>query len=741
MALFEKFPFYQQLDQMDCGPTCLRILSKYYGKSISIQYLRTLAETTRAGSSMLGLSQAAEKIGYRSLGVRVSYKKMVEESLFPTIAHWNKYHYIIIYEIKKDVVYVSDPAIGLLKYKKDEFIKSWIGPNADENTEEGILLLLEPTPNFYAEEDEDAKDQFDAKKGWISLFRYLKPYRRFMIQLILGLTAGTLLSFIFPFLTQSVVDIGIANRDMNFIYLILIAQFSLFIGQTVMEAVRSWIILHLSSRINIALVTDFFIKLMGLPINYFDVKMTGDIMQRINDHSRIQSFMTSTTLNTLFSMINLIVFGIVLAWYNLTIFFIYMVGSGIYIGWVLLFMKRRKDLDYKMFSINSRQQSKVVELISGMQEIKLNNAERQKRWGWEFMQAASFKVGLKGLILGQTQSIGGSFINQIKNMLVSIISAGLVIKGDITFGMMMSISYITGQLNGPISGLIDFFQSAQNARISLERLSEIHAKEDEEPKNAELTSDIPVEKDIVINNINFRYTGAKENVLENLSLTIPSNKVTAIVGASGSGKTTLMKLLMKFYDPQEGEISIGTINLKSVSASAWRRVTGSVMQEGFIFSDTIADNIGVGHEFVDKDKLKQAVELACIKSYIEELPLKYNTVIGASGTGLSTGQKQRILIARAIYKSPNIMFFDEATSALDANNEKAIMENLNNFFKGRTAVVIAHRLSTVRNADQIVVLDRGKIAEVGTHQSLINLRGAYFKLVQNQLDLEKLNEK
>ena len=741
MFLFKKFPFYQQLDEMDCGPTCLRILSKYYDKNISIQYLRKLAETTRAGSSMLGLSDAAEKIGYRSLGVKVSYNKMVEESLFPTICHWNKNHFIIIYEIKKDVVYVSDPAIGLLKYKKEDFIRIWIGPNADGNTEEGILLLLEPTPKFYDEEEEEGKNKYDAKKGFASLFKYLKPYKKFVIQLILGLTAGTLLSFVFPFLTQSVVDIGIQNRDINFIYLILIAQLFLFIGQTIIESIRSWILLHLSSRINIALVSDFFIKLMGLPINYFDVKMTGDIMQRINDHHRIQSFLTSTTLSVLFSMINLVVFSIILMWYNFYIFLIFILGSGLYIVWVLFFMKRRRDLDYKLFSQLSRQQSKVTELIMGMQEIKLNNAERQKRWGWEFTQAGVFKVQIKSLGLGQWQNIGSSFINQIKNILITIVSAGLVIKGDITLGMMMSISYITGQLNGPIIELVGFFQSAQDAKISLERLSEIHSKEDEEPRNADLTSEIPLDKDIVINKINFRYTGAINNVLENLSLTIPANKVTAIVGASGSGKTTLMKLLLKFYEPHEGEIEIGAINLKNISPSGWRNVTGSVMQEGFIFSDTIADNIAIGVEGIDKEKLKKAVEMACIESYIEDLPLKYNTVIGSQGVGLSTGQKQRILIARAIYKSPKVMFFDEATSALDANNEKTIMENLNSFFKGRTAVVIAHRLSTVRDADQIVVLDKGKVAEIGTHESLISKRGAYFKLVQNQLDLEKLNEK
>jgi ATP-binding cassette subfamily B protein len=556
-----------------------------------------------------------------------------------------------------------------------------------------------------------------------------------------GMAAGTLLSFVTPFLTQSVVDIGIQNKDMNFIYLILVAQICMFIGQTIIDAVRGWILLHVSARINISLVTDFLIKLMGLPIRYFDVKMTGDIMQRLNDNQRIQSFLTSTTLSILFSLINAVVFSIVLIFYSLNIFLILMAGNALYLGWVLVFMKRQRDLNYKMFSLSSRQQSKVTELIYGMQDIKLNNAERQKRWGWEFSQAAVFKVSIKTMVLGQWQSIGSAFINQGKNIVISVISASLVIQGNITLGMMMAISYITGQLNGPIMGLVGFLQSAQSARISLERLSEIHNKEDEEPKDTDLTSDISVQKDIVIDKINFRYTGSKENVLENLSLTIPANKVTAIVGASGSGKSTLMKLLLKFYEPDAGEINIGGLNFKKISPTAWRSITGSVMQEGFIFSDTIAENIAIGVDFIDREKLKQAAAMACIENFIEDQPLKYNMVIGSQGTGLSTGEKQRMLIARAIYKSPGILLFDEATSSLDANNEKAIMQNLNAFFKGRTAVVIAHRLSTVRNADQIVVLDKGKIVETGTHESLIDKRGAYFKLVQNQLHLEKLNER
>ncbi|MCC7333202.1 MAG: peptidase domain-containing ABC transporter [Flavobacteriales bacterium] len=639
-------------------------------------------------------------------------------------------------ELKGASVFVSDPAHGLLKYSQEEFIKNWIGNNADEHTEEGIVLLLEPTPILRQAQDDNP---IEDKKSISFLFGYLSKYKKFIFQLTIGLLAGSLLQLIFPFLTQSIVDIGIQNRDINFIYLILIAQLFLFFGRISIELIRGWILLHLSTRINISLISDFFIKLMNLPIAFFDSKMTGDIMQRINDHKRIEELLTNTSLNTLFSFVNLIIFGVVLAWYDLSIFTIFFIGSALYFGWITIFLKRRKDLDYKRFSQLSAEQTKVMELINGMQEIKLHNAEQQKRWSWEYLQALLFKIKSKSLILEQTQSIGSNAINEIKNIFITVFSAKLVIDGQITLGMMMAISYIIGQLNAPIQQLIGFVYAYQDAKIALERLTEIHGKEDEEKTGDEKIVDVPVDADIQLSKINFRYLGSDELVLKELDLTIPANKVTAIVGASGSGKTTLMKMLLKFYEPLQGEIKVGNINLSNISQYAWRSKCGSVMQEGFIFNETIANNIAVGEEIVDKKKLLKAVEIANIKEFIENLPLAYNTKIGSSGVGMSTGQKQRLLIARAVYKNPEIIFFDEATSALDANNEKVIMENLNQFFKDKTAVVIAHRLSTVRNADQIVVLDKGKIIEKGTHNELINLKGSYYNLVKNQLELEKIN--
>ena len=727
----KKFPNYKQTEAKDCGPTCIKIIAKHYGKTINTQQLRKLSETTREGSSLLGLSEAVESIGLKSLGIQLAYNKLKEAPL-PCILHWNKNHYVVLYKIKKDTVYISDPAHGLISFTKKEFLQHWIGNNATEETQDGIALLIEPTPKFYQEEFEE-----DEKFGFSFIFKYLFKYKKFIIQLIVGLLAGSLLQLILPFLTQSIVDVGIENQDLNFVYLILFAQLFLFLGKASLEIIRSWILLHLSTRINISLISDFFIKLMKLPISYFDVRMTGDLLQRINDHKRIERILTTSSLTVLFSFFNLIIFSLVLGYYSLQIFGIFVLGSVFYFSWVLFFFKKRKELDYKRFSQVSQEQSKVIELINGMQEIKLHNAERRMRWNWEYVQARLFKVATKSLALEQTQSVGSNLINELKNMLITILSAKLVIDGNITLGMMMAISYIVGQLNGPITQLINFMRDIQDAQISLDRLGEIHNMEDEEQVSDEKVTDIPSNKDIILNNISFRYTGGLEPVLKDLSLNIPANKTTAIVGASGSGKTTLMKLLLGFYKVDSGDISLGGFNFNNISQKEWRRNCGVVMQEGYIFNDTIAKNIAVGEDYVDKTKLAHAIDVANIQDYIDGLPLGYNTKIGSEGNGLSTGQKQRLLIARSVYKNPHFLFFDEATSALDANNEKVIMEKLNTFFANKTAIVIAHRLSTVKNAHQIVVLDKGKVIEKGNHEELINLKGSYYHLVKNQLELGK----
>ena len=739
------FPFYKQADAKDCGPTCLKIIAKHHGKTLNIQRLRQLSETTREGSNLLLLSEAAEQTGFRTMGLKLSLEELSDVPL-PCILHWNNNHYVVLYRIKTrksvaEKVYISDPAYGLIEYSQEEFLSCWIGSNAGRDTAEGIALLLETTPDFYKE---DIYGQETAKFGFRFLSTYIFKYKSFIIQLCIGLLAGSLLQLIFPFLTQSVVDVGIQNQNIHFIYLVLIAQLILFAGKTALEFIRSWILLHLSTRINISLISDFFIKLMSLPISFFDVRMTGDIMQRINDHSRIERILTSTSLNVLFSLVNMLVMGGVLAYYSLKIFVVFFIGSFCYFLWILLFLKRREVLDYKRFDEVSREQSKVIELINGMQEIKLHNSEKQKRWGWEFIQARLFKVSMKSLVLEQTQNIGSNFINELKNIIIVFLSAKLVIDGQITLGMMMAITAIVGNLNGPIVQLISFIREVQDAKISLARLSEIHNKEDEFKNADQEAREMPENSDLILEDVTFRYLGSDRPVIENLSLTIPANKVTAVVGASGSGKTTLMKLLLKFHKPDSGNIILrrtgsqavqGDLEIANVSQKTWRNHIGTVMQEGYIFNDTIAENIAIGEHIINKERLKYAGEIANVNSFVAGLPLGYNTKIGNEGVGISTGQKQRLLIARAVYKDPKMLFFDEATSALDTNNEKKIIENLEDFFKNRTVVVIAHRLSTVINADQIVVLDRGKIIETGTHAELLSMKGSYFELVKNQLQL------
>lgn len=732
----KKFTFYRQRDAMDCGPTCLRMIAKHYGRTISLEKLRKLSETTRAGSSMHGISNSAEKIGFRTLGVRIDFSNLVENAPLPCICHWNERHFVVVYKIKNGKVYIADPAHGLLVYSVREFLDNWIGKHARETTEEGIALLLEPTPRLSDAEEDDQP----VKQGFAFLFSYIKGFRRLMLQLGFGLLAASLLQLIFPFLTQSVVDIGIQNKDIHFLYLVLIGQVFVFLGRSMIEVIRGWILLHLSTRINISLVSDFLIKLMKLPISFFDVKMTGDIMQRIGDHRRIENLLTNQSLSVLFSIFNFLVFGVVLAIYSIPVFLIFLAGTALYFTWVSFFMKKRSDLDHKRFSQMSEERTKIMELIAGMQEIKLQNAERQKRWGWEYIQVRLFKLQIRSLRLEQVQSNGASFINEFKNIIISFYTAKLVVDGELTLGMMLSVSYIIGQLNAPISQFMGFIFSLQDARISLERLAEIHNREEEEPDGEGRLEALPDNHTLRLEGVSFRYTGSEQQILKEIDLTIPANKMTAIVGASGSGKTTLMKLLLRFYEPESGKIKIGESDLNVFTQRVWREHCGSVMQEGFIFNDTIAQNIAIGDDHIDKEKLKKAVHVANIREFIEELPLSYNTKIGTEGTGMSGGQKQRVLIARAVYKNPSFLFFDEATSSLDAHNEKIIMENLDEFFRGRTAVVIAHRLSTVKNADQIVVLDKGRIIEKGTHHELLELRGTYYNLVRNQLDLEKIEQ-
>ncbi len=735
-TILKTHPFYRQHDTMDCGPTCVRMISKYFGKSIGIQTLRTQSQYSKEGVSILGIAKAAESIGFKTMGVQLSLDELQKVDS-PCILHWQQNHFVVLYKTSKktllgkdDSFVIADPAKGIIKISKKEFEQNWLSTN-DAIEAKGIALLLEPTATFHQQENE-----VNQKLGFGLLSKYILKYKAQLFQLFLGLFLGSLLQLVFPFLTQSIVDTGINTHNLNFIQLILIAQFTLFFARTIVEFIRSRILLFISTHINLAILSDFWIKLMKLPLHYFDTKQTGDIMQRLGDHRRIEGFITGTALQTLFSVFNLVVYSFVLLHFNSTIFMVFASGSMLYFLWIRLFLKFRRQLDYKHFAIASKENTMTMQLIQGMQEIKLNNAEHLKRWEWEGIQASLFKLNFKSLSLSQYQQAGAFFINEGKNIFITYLVAKSVVEGQLTLGAMLAVQYIIGQLNSPVEQLIQFTQQAQDAKISLERLNEIHQVKDEEPSEATFINYISDNHAIQFNNVNFTYAGAGNTpVLKNINATFPSGKVTAIVGMSGSGKTTILKLIQKFYDTNNGEIKVGDRSLNYVSPYFWRSITGSVMQDGFIFNDSIEKNIAVGDESPNYDKLIHACKVANILSFIDTLPLGLNTKIGAEGNGISAGQRQRLLIARAVYKDPQFLFFDEATNALDANNEKTIMENLQTFFKGRTVIVVAHRLSTVKNADRIIVLENGEIIEEGNHEELASKKGKYYELVKNQLEL------
>ena len=730
------FPHYQQQEAVDCGPTCLRMIAKHYGKVYSAEMLRKHSYISREGVSMLGISDAAEYIGFHTLGVKITFEQLVRDGTFPCILHWNQNHFVVCYRIKKRRdgdydIYISDPATQKLCFNRKEFLKCWISTK-EKGHDCGTALMLEPGVEFGERED-------DIETGKHSLgyfLRYLKPYKSQFVQLMMGLLVGSVLQLIFPFLTQAMVDWGIEGGDMNVITLILIAQLVLFVVQLSVGYIRSWIMLHVSSRINIALISDFLMKLMSMPLHFFDTKRTGDIMQRIGDHGRIKSLLMGNSLNMVFSIVNFFVFTAVLGYYNLTILGIFAVGNTLYVLWVLYFMRYRRELDIKRFYQASTEQSKMIQMIQGMQDIKLNNCEKQQRWEWERIQVKLFKISVRGLTIGQIQQTGSAFFTQSTNILTTYIAARAVVNGEMTLGMMMSLTYILGQVSAPIRDFISFAQKWQDAKISLERLNEIHAQEDEEHDIDMKMSRLPKNRSVEIKNLTFSYSGAERDyAVREINLSIPEQKVTALVGESGCGKSTLIKLLQGFYTPNSGSIRVGGMPLNAINPHLWRSRTGSVMQESFIFSDTIARNIALDTDEIDVERMYDAALLANADEFISAMPMGYNTKIGMEGNGVSQGQRQRILIARAIYKNPEYLFFDEATNALDATNERLIMTNLYDFYKGKTVVVAAHRLSTVMNADQIVVMKKGHIVEVGTHRELVERGGEYYALVKNQLEL------
>jgi len=734
-----RFPFHSQLDAMDCGPAALRMVCAHHGRDFAQAWIRDLCQIGKGGVNLLGISEAAEKLGLRALPVRLSFKRLRDEAPLPCIAHWEGDHFIVVYEITRKKVRVADPAYGLIDYTHEEFIRASAPPETPlSDVSPGIYLLIEVTPAFYEQSASGREDTELPARGLGFFLGYLRPHHRMLVQVLLGMFVGLALELILPFLSQAMVDRGIGNLDLGFVYVLLVAQLLLSFSETASDMIRSWLLLHIGSRVSIAMIADFLGKLLRLPLTFFDSRTAGDIMQRISDHQRVKSFLMSSSLDIIFSVLSLFVFAFVLSLYSWQILAIFVTLTIVSVAWLVLFLKKRQVLDYKHFTLEARERDMLIEIIHSMPEIKIQGIQRDKRWDWEQLAVRSYRLEGQSLALRQMQRLGVFLVSNLRNILISFIAARSVIEGQMTLGMMLATQYIVGQLSSPVGSLIDFLYTAQDARLSLERMQEIHSHRDDGPAGGTATiTEVPPQAALRLAGINFRYPGAGQpDVLRGVDLTIPAGKVTAIVGASGSGKTTLLKLLLGLYRPTAGEIFVGHVPLSTIEGRAWTSHCGVVMQDGYIFSGSLARNIAPGSQAIDPLVLNFAIRLANLDDYVRSLPHGVNTLVGAAGQGLSGGQKQRVLLARAIYRNPDFLFLDEATSALDSSNERTVLENLREFGAGRTLVVIAHRLSTVRDADQIVVLDQGRIIETGDHDALIGQAGTYYRLVRNQLQLE-----
>lgn len=726
-----RFPLVMQKDAMQCGIACLAMICRHYGRNYSLAALSEVCFATVQGVSLLGIKEAATQLGFEAVALRLPVTSLADKPL-PCILHWNQEHYVVLYKMRNDRFYIADPGKGRVVYDREEFCRHWVSTCADGG-EKGIALMMQPGETFGTAASVVTGGE---RRSFSFLMGYIRQYRKYFTQIILGLLIGCVLQLIMPFMTQWIVDIGIRHSDIGFIWLVLLGELMIVIGRTATDFIRRWLLLHISMRINISLISDFFIKLLKLPMSFFDTKLMGDLLQRIGDHSRIQSFLTNQVLSVVFTFLSFVIFGIVLLIYDPLIFGVFIIGSAAYGGWIAAFLSRRKVMDYELFEQQARNQNKVYQFVTSMQEIKLQDCEQRRRWEWEDTQADLFDVQMKSLRLQQTQEAGSVFINEVKNIVITVIAATAVIHGDMTLGAMLAVQYIIGQLNSPVEQLMSFIYSLQDVKISLERINEIHEGKNEEGPDRQLSALPDTDRSIVIDGISFKYDPhSLRKTIDDVSFAIPEGKVTAIVGASGSGKTTLIKLMLGYYKVSAGRIMIGDHDINDYSLRWWRRQCGVVMQDGIIFSESIARNIAVGDGDIDVERLERAARIANVHDYVMGLPLKYNTLIGRDGVGLSQGQKQRILIARAVYKDPSYIFLDEATNSLDARNERVIVENLAEFYRGRTVIIVAHRLSTVRNADQIIVIDGGRIVEQGTHTSLTAKKGIYYNLVKNQLEL------
>jgi len=715
------------MDMMDCGPSCLKIVAKFYGKYYSLQYLRDKCGLTNDGVSFLDLSSSAESIGLRSLCIKCDITDLKTLVVLPCIVHWDLSHFVVVYKLTSKKVHISDPAKGLVSYSHDEFKTKCY----DLDSQTCSVMVLEPQADF---KQREVGEKVERKKRIENFFGYFRPFKNSFANLFIVMFVVTILQAFLPFISKAVIDVGIRTHDLNFINIVLVANVTIILSITLSNAVRDWILLHVTSRVNIALVSDYLIKLMRLPVTFFENKSVGDILQRANDLERIRSFIMNNSLNMVFSMVTFLIFSVILCIYNHTMFYIFLGGSICYVTWVLAFLKIRRKLDWEYFDLISKNQSFWVEAVTAIQDIKLNNYEKPKRWKWEKIQARMYKVNQKVMTVNNWQNSGAQCIDSLKNLLITFVAAKAVISGEITFGVMVSTQFIIGMLNAPVVQFISFIVSGQYAQISFLRVNEVHMMPDEEDEDTMNNIALPIDKSLVLKNVSFQYSQHTPLTLKNINLVIPEGKVTAIVGDSGSGKSTLLKLLLRLYNPSFGEVLIGGMNIKNISLKQWRDKCGAVMQDGKIFNDSILNNIVLDDEKIDYEKLKNAVNTANISSEIEQLSQGYNTVMGEMGRGLSGGQKQRILIARALYKNPDFLFFDEATNSLDTINEQKIVTALDDVFKEKTVIVVAHRLSTIRKAHQIVVIKDGLVEETGNHESLIAKKGHYYRLVQSQYD-------
>lgn len=727
--MIRNFPFYHQLEAMDCGATCLRMIARHHGRFYSLEYLRELTYLGKQGVSLLEISDAAEELGMQTLAVKSTIDRLIEDVPLPCIAHWEEDHFVVIYRVNTKHIWIADPEAGKFKLTHEEFLEGWVSEE-DREDQLGILLLLETTPEFYDRDGEGVD-----RSRWSYVWSYFKKHSTLLIQMGAGLLVGGLLQIAFPFLLKALVDVGIGHVEPNFITMMVVGLLFLFLAQTGIELLRRWILLHVGVRVNVNLLSDFLIKLTRLPLRFFNSRMTGDLLQRIADHERIQRFLTSTTLFSVLSLFNFVAFSLLLLFWNTWVFAIFFIGTLMNLAWVFYFQTHKRELDYKSFDQSAENQGQLIELVNGMQEIKLHNAETQKRWAWERTQARLIRTGMSSLRIDQVQQTGGDIINEGKNLIITFFVANAVLQGSMTLGMLVAIMYVVGQLNSPIRQFVEFMRAFQEAKISLERMNEIHRKDNEE-NIAEKITMLPETGDLVLDDVSFQYDGPNSPmVLQRVSLRIPKGKTTAIVGSSGSGKSTLLKLLLNIYDPTQGKVRVGDVNLENVQKKLWRAKCASVLQDGYLFNDTIAKNIALGDEIIDKRRLLRAVKVANIQTFVESLPLGYNTKVGKEGLGLSQGERQRLLIARAVYQEAEYIFLDEATTALDTFNEMLIMEELEETFARQTMVLVAHRLNTVRNADHIIVLESGEVVEEGSHDELYYSRGAYYQLLRNQLEL------